>query len=246
MSTDRTRRIHIWSGPRNVSTALMYSFAQRSDTRVVDEPFYGHYLRVTDAVHPGTDEFIDQLDPDGERVIREVIFGECEAPLLVFKQMAHHRVSLSSDFLGATEHVFLIRDPRDMLPSLVHQIPNPTLRDTGLGDQSALWNELVALGIRPPVLDSRELLLDPEGVLRLLCDHLDIPFEPNMLEWEAGPRPEDGPWAPYWYHNVHRFTGFAPYRPKDVEVPAEQATLLEECLQHYEPLAAEALSTRTK
>jgi hypothetical protein len=229
-------RICLWSGPRNISTALMYSFAQRSDTRVVDEPLYGHYLRVSGVEHPGRDEVLAGMETAGEQVVERVILGPSDRPVLFMKQMAHHLVELDRAFLGETTNVLLIRNPRDVLMSLVNQIPEPRLVDTGIAVQSELYEQLQALGQEPPVVDSRELLLDPTAVLSELLERLGLPFEETMLEWSPGARPEDGIWAPHWYDNVHRSTGFAPYRPKMEAFPERLTGLLEECRPHYERL----------
>ena len=234
-------RICLWSGPRNISTALMYSFAQRSDTRVVDEPLYGHYLRVSGVEHPGRKEVLAAMETDGEKVVREVVLGPADRPVLFMKQMAHHLVKLDRDFLSRTVNILLIRNPRDVLMSLVHQIPQPRLADTGIGMQSELYDELRSLGQDPPVVDSRELLLDPRAVLVELLGRLGLPFEEAMLAWPPGVRPEDGVWAPHWYANVHRSTGFAPYRPRTSPFPGHLSTLLEECIPHYERLLEVAI-----
>lgn len=235
------RRICLWSGPRNVSTALMYSFAQRADTRVVDEPLYAHYLRVSGAVHPGGDAVLAAQDSDGERVVRDVILGSCDRPVLFLKQMAHHLTSLDRGFLDRTLNVLLIRDPREMLTSLMKNIPTPSIADTGLAVQTELLADLRSRGQDPPVLDGRLLLENPRGVLGALCDRMGIPFEESMLAWSAGARPEDGVWAPHWYARVHESTGFAPYRPKEERVPERFGSLLDECLGHYERLAEAAI-----
>ena len=236
-----TLRINLWSGPRNVSTALMYSFAQRSDTQVVDEPLYGHYLRVSQADHPGREEVIAAMVCDGERVVRELILGPVTKPVLFMKQMAHHLVEIDRGFLAETVNVFLIRDPVQMLPSLANNLRQPTLRDTGLAIQSELYRQLGELGQQPPVLDAKQLLLNPTVVLGELCQRLGIAFESAMLHWRAGARPEDGVWARYWYQNVHRSTGFEPYRPKQAPFPAALKPLLTECQPHYEFLASLAI-----
>ncbi|MDX1509320.1 MAG: hypothetical protein R3358_13625, partial [Woeseiaceae bacterium] len=201
-----TRAICLWSGPRNVSTALMYSFAQHPDVEVVDEPLYGHYLRVSGAPHPGRDEVIAAMDCDGDKVMRELLARQQANPAtrLFLKHMAHHLVDIDTAFLRDTCNVFLVRDPREMLPSLTVQLPQAQLADTGLQQQWQLFESLAAAGQSPAVLDSRELLLDPAGVLRQLCGHVGLPFCDSMLRWEAGPRREDGVWAPHWYHAVHR------------------------------------------
>lgn len=234
-------RINLWSGPRNVSTALMYAFAQRGDTTVVDEPLYGHYLRVSHAPHPGADEVMAHMRTDAQQVIDEVILGPAPHPVLFMKQMAHHLVELDRTFLGRTANVLLIRDPEEMLPSLAENLAVPTLRDTGLATQAALYDELVGLGQDPPVLDARQLLLDPRGVLTKLCDRLGIPFDAHMLAWPPGPRPEDGIWAKHWYQAVHRTTGFLPYTPKAVDFPDRLRPLLDDCRPYYTHLAQRAL-----
>jgi len=238
-------RISLWSGPRNVSTALMYSFAQRSDTCVVDEPLYAHYLRVSGADHPGREDVLASQDTDGERVVRDVILGPCPRPVLFCKQMAHHFVELDGGFLAQTAHVFLVREPADMLASLSQVLAAPTLRDTGLAMQTQLFARLAALGQDPPVLDSRRLLQDPRGVLSRLCARLGLPFEESMLSWKAGPRSEDGCWAPHWYAAVHRSTGFSPWvapaRPAQAGLRPDLLPLLATCRTHYEELLAHAL-----
>jgi hypothetical protein len=231
-------RVNVWSGPRNVSTALMYSFAQRADTRVVDEPLYAHYLRVTGADHPGRDQVLASQDNEGAAVVRDVILGPTDRPVLFLKQMAHHLVELDRGFLGQTRNVILTRDPEEMLTSLIENIPEPTLRDTGYAAQTTLLRELRALGQEPPVLVAHEILIDPRGVLTRLCDALGIAFDPAMLSWSPGARPEDGVWAGHWYANVHRSSGFQPYRKKAARVPEQLMPLLAECRRHYEELVS--------
>jgi hypothetical protein len=239
--TDLVIRINMWSGPRNVSTALMYSFAQRDDTRVVDEPLYGHYLRVSDAVHPGAEEVMAAMDTDGERVIRNVILGPCDRPVLFMKQMAHHLVDISTDFLAKTVNILLIRDPEQMLPSLARTLDRPTLRDAGLALQTDIYNELQQLGQEPPILDAKLLLDNPRSVLSQLCMRIGVNFQESMLQWPAGPIPEDGVWAKHWYHSVHTTSGFLPYQEKTDPFPPELEPLLAECRPHYELLAQHAI-----
>jgi hypothetical protein len=219
----------------------MYAFAQRSDTRVVDEPLYGHYLRVSGAEHPGRDEVMTAVDCDGERVVREVILGPCDRRVLFLKQMAHHLVGLDRGFLAATANVLLIRDPAEVLRSLRRQLATPRLEDTGIAAQSSLFDALRRGGEEPPVVDARELLLAPAVVLGRLCERLGIEPDAGMLSWPAGGRPEDGVWAPHWYANVHRSTGFQPYRPKSGEFPERLRPVLEEARPHYEDLLQYAL-----
>ena len=234
-------RLCVWSGPRNVSTALMYSFARRADTRVVDEPLYAHYLRTTGVEHPGREAVLAAQDDDGERVVREVVLGACDRPVLFLKQMAHHLEGLDWGFLDRTANVLLVRDPEEVLTSLLAVLPEPVLRDTGLPLQARLAAHLRGRGADPPVLDARRLLSDPRGVLSRLCARLGLPFDEAMLSWPAGPRPEDGVWAPHWYAGVHRSTGWQPWRPKSERVPPRLAPLLGEARALYAELLAGAL-----
>ena len=237
-----TNAICLWSGPRNVSTAIMYSFAQHDAVAVIDEPLYGHYLRVSGAEHPGRDDVIRAMNCDGDAVMREILEQQAANPSLrlFIKHMAHHLVDIDLGFLETTCNIFLIRDPREMLPSLTIQLPDAGLDDTGLKQQWELFSSLSDTGRSPAVLDSRELLLDPEGVLRLLCEFIDLPFSAAMLTWEAGARPEDGVWAPHWYDSVHESTGFAPYKPKS-SFPDRLLPLLDECQPWYDKLFAHAI-----
>jgi Sulfotransferase domain len=237
-------RISLWSGPRSVSTALMYAFAQRPDTAVVDEPLYAFYLARTGAPHQGREEVLAAQDADAERVVREVLLGPCERPVVFFKQMAHHLEGLERGFLARLANVLLVRDPLEMLPSLAVQLPDARLADTGLALQARLLDELRAMGQDPPVLDTRELLLDPAGVLGELCLRLGLEFDARMLRWSPGPRPEDGVWARHWYDGVHRSSGFGPYRRKRAPFPERLRPLYETCRPHYETLRAVAIRAR--
>lgn len=232
----------LWSGPRNVSTALMYSFAQRVDTLVVDEPLYGHYLRVSGAPHPGREEVLAAVDCDGAEVMRKLLEADYAADksILFMKQMAHHLVDIDRKFMDRVDNVFLIRDPEDMLPSLTAQLPDAGLADTGLATQWQLFQRLRNSGRHPIVVDARELLLDPASVLRQLCEVLEIRFDEGMLNWPAGGRREDGVWAKHWYHAVHQSTGFLGYKGKG-SIPQSLRPLLNECGPYYDKLYAQAI-----
>ena len=238
------KAICLWSGPRNVSTALMYSFAQRSDTRVVDEPLYGHFLRVSGTIHPGREQVLATVNCDGDAVMRELLATEGDRDILFMKLMAHHLVDVDQSFMQKTENIFLIRDPQQMLPSLTIQMPHAQLWDTGLETQWHLYKELLDSGQQPAVLDSRELLLDPGAVLWKLCAHLKIPYTDDMLSWPAGGRPEDGIWAPHWYHAIHKSTGFSAYVAKD-NFPERLEPLLAECKPWYDKLFEHAIRAGT-
>jgi hypothetical protein len=239
-----TIRINLWSGPRNVSTALMYSFRQRADTRVVDEPLYAFYLAPTSARsdHPMTAEILASMSTDAGTVADTVICGPTDRPVLFFKQMAHHLVDgVPSRVLTECANVLLIRDPMEVLTTIVHQLPEPTMTDIGIARQLELLRELRDLGQDPPVLDAKRLLDDPEGVLTRLCASLGIPWDPAMLSWPAGPKPEDGVWAPAWYANAHLTTGFLPHRARIEPVPARVAALAVEATAIYRELLPLAL-----
>ncbi len=218
----------------------MYSFAQRADTRVVDEPLYAHYLRVSGAEHPGRADVLRAQDQEGERVVRDLMLAGVDRDVHFQKQMAHHLMELDWGFLERTCNVLLVRDPREMLPSFAVNIERPTLHDTGLALQTRLLEHLQGLGQEPAVLDARILLEDPRGVLRRLGEHISIPWDESMLTWNAGAPPEHGVWARHWYTSVHASTGFAPYRPKTAPLAADLEPVLAECLPHYEVLLAQA------
>ncbi|PWN07274.1 sulfotransferase family protein [Rhodohalobacter mucosus] len=237
-------RISLWSGPRNISTALMYSFAQRSDTTVVDEPLYAHYLTTTDAhtYHPGAEEVIASQEPDGEKVVKQILFGAYETPVVFFKNMTHHLAGLDWEFLKKTKNLILTRDPADMLPSYTKQVEKPTMRDVGYEMHLELIRFLKKNSQPFHIIDSKAVLMNPESELTAVCDFLGIPFERGMLSWRAGPRPEDGVWAKYWYHNVHKSIGFQPYQPREEEIPLELKPLYIECRRAYEKILSHALN----
>ena len=238
-----TIRICLWSGPRNISTALMYSFAQRSDTIVFDEPFYAHYLSKSPAreYHPGAEEVIATMENEGQKVVEEVILGQYDHPVVFFKMMTHHLKPSEWGFLDQTVNIILTRDPVEMLPSYAKNVTMPTLHDVGYAYNLELMEYLCSCGQTPPILDSKQTLLNPRGVLSKLCQQIGIPFEEAMLSWQPGTRPEDGTWAKYWYHSLHRSTGFQPYRPKSTPFPEHLRPLLAECQPYYEKLVREAI-----
>jgi hypothetical protein len=242
MSTE-VIRICLWSGPRNISTALMYSFAQRNDTVVYDEPLYAHYLSKNPAreYHPGAEEVIATMENDGEKVVRELILGDHPRSVAFFKHMTHHIFNLDPGFLSKTSNVLLTRDPIDMLPSFAKRIENLSLEDVGYKFHLALLNKLRSLGQDPPVLDSKQVLLNPRKVLGELCERIGILFQDSMLSWEAGARPEDGSWAKYWYKAVHESTGFMKYNQRHEPFPEMLRPLLEECRPYYEQLSTLAI-----
>lgn len=236
-------RISVWSSPRNISTALMYAFAQRPDTRVFDEPLYAAYLSSGKATidHPGHDEIIASQNSNADQVIQQVLMGDYQEEVLFFKQMTHHLAGLPMNFLLPFQNVLLIRDPRRIIASFAKVIPNPGIDDVGIARQLELFQFLQNHQQAALVVDAKDLLLDPARVLQLLCEQLQIPFYPEMLKWEPGPRPEDGVWAPHWYANVHQSSGFIPYEEKPVTLSPPLEALAQNCQPYYEVLKSYAL-----
>lgn len=241
MPTDN-KRICLWSGPRNISTTLMYSFAQRKDTQVFDEPLYAHYLANTHAkeYHPGAKDILNTMENDGKKVI-DMMMEVHESPVLFFKQMTHHLLDLDRSFMKDVYNVILTRDPVDMLPSYAEVINNPTIDDVGYALHVELLEHFKKNDIRPIVLDSKKVLENPAQVLAKLCEQIDIPFDENMLHWEAKARPEDGIWAPYWYKSIHNSTQYMKYQSKTAPFPEKLKPLLEESKPYYKQLLKLAL-----
>jgi len=237
--------VAMWSGPRNVSTALMRSFGSRSDTVVVDEPLYAFYLRETGLEHPGREEILARHEAEWERVV-EALTAPLPAGRSVAyqKHMAHHLLpGVDTGWLAGFRQAFLIREPRAMIASLDKVLAwTPRLEDTGLPQQVRLFEELERrTGEAPPVVEARDLLADPPGILAALCARLGLEFEPAMLSWEPGPRETDGCWGPRWYANTWQSTGFAPPRDERSELRSELEPLLEAALPLYETLRAHRL-----
>lgn len=243
MESNNIKRISIWSGPRNISTALMYSFAQRADTKVFDEPLYAYYLRHSNAreYHPGAESILKTMENDGTKVI-DMMLSYSDKPVLFFKNMTHHLLDLDRTFMKQMTNVILTRDPKEMLPSFSKVIKAPTLEDVGYKMHVDLIKYFEDNSISYVVLDAKNVLLNPEGVLRQLCNHIKIPFDDNMLQWESQQLPEDGIWAKYWYENVHKSSKFIAYKPKTDVFPEDLKPLLEECLPFYQQLSEIALS----
>jgi hypothetical protein len=234
------RRIAMWSGPRNMSTAMMRSFGSRSDTFVSDEPFYGCFLKAAGADHPMRDEVIAAMDCDW-RSVMESLRGPVPDGSSVWyqKQMWHHMVGPigHDDFAGFT-HAFLIREPERMIASYLRQRERAAFADFGLERQAEFFElEADRLGRAPPVVDANDVLADPAGVLSKLCEALDIPWDPVMLHWAPGRRATDGPWAPHWYAAVEASTGFGAPETEAIDLPGEARRVADECRPYYERLA---------
>jgi hypothetical protein len=234
-----TVRIAMWSGPRNISTAMMRAFENRGDCAVVDEPFYAHYLERTGLDHPGRDEVIEAGETDWRRV-EATLTGPVPGDKAVFyqKHMTHHMLPhIGHAWFDKVIHVFLIRDPREVLASYLKSRPHAAVEDIGVLQEAALYDEIAArTGHMPPVIDADEFLKEPEAHLRALCTLLQIPFTPRMLHWAAGPRSSDGIWAPYWYDAVLKSTGFEPWRPRDIAQADDHRDVIAACMPAYQTL----------
>lgn len=244
-----TLRIAMWSGPRNISTAMMRAFENRPDTAVADEPFYAAYLAATGLDHPMRDEVLASQPTDWGAVIQSLT-GEAPGARPVFyqKHMTHHMLpGVDLAWTAACRNAFLIRDPARVLASYSVKRGEVTLADIGVERQGELFDrEADRLGRAPPVIEGRDILADPPGALSALCAALDLPFDPAMLAWPAGRRDSDGVWAPAWYDAVERSTGFGP--PPDEDAPPALSDNLrrtaDQARPYYERLAAFRLSSR--
>jgi hypothetical protein len=233
-------RVAMWSGPRNISTAMMRAFENRPDTVVVDEPLYAAYLARTGIEHPAREAVMASQPTDLERAIAAL-----SAPLPAgrrvhyAKHMAHH-VSREMDLRWtlAFRNVLLIRDPVEVVASYVRARERCEPEDIGLPQQGWLVELWDARGVEVPVIDAGAFLRAPEAHLRWLCDWLEIPFTERMLSWPAGPRASDGVWAPHWYSAVWRSTGFAPWRPREAVLSDHDAAVAEACRPGYDALYA--------
>ncbi len=233
----------MWSGPRNISTAMMRAWGNRPDTIVCDEPFYAYYLQRTGLAHPGADEVIRHHETDWRKTMVQLADLPVSKPIYYQKHMAHHMLpEMDRAWLDRVANAFLIREPREMLLSLVKNVPQPTLADTGLSQQEEIFDQVSQRsGSVPPVIDARDVLEDPPGVLSRLCARLGVPFLDCMLSWPAGSRETDGIWAKHWYEAVEKSTGFERYRPRTGELRPDLMPLLRRCEETYAHLYAHRL-----
>lgn len=234
--------INLISGPRNLSTALMYSFAQREDMTVLDEPFYGYYLQNAslEIEHPSQKEILQTMELNEEKVIENINSLRKQKNVFV-KGMAHHYLTDSPNFILNWENVILIRHPKKLIASFSKVIHTPTLNDIGIKKASELFLFLKKNGKTPIVIDSDELLKNPRNYLKKLCNLLGIPFSEKMLRWKKGGIPEDGLWAKHWYKNVHNSEGFVVQKSSSQPLPNHLEPLLEEALPYYEILKSNIL-----
>lgn len=233
-------RIAMWSGPRNISTAMMRAWGNRPDTAVIDEPFYAYYLERTGKEHPVAAEVIAAGETNWRKAVRHLTDEPIPGgkPVFFQKQMTHHLLpEINRDWIADLTNCFLIRDPQEVILSYIKKNPEPALEDLGFVQQCELF-EFVRDRNRttPPVVDARDVLENPERSLRLLCDAVGVPFDKAMLSWPPGLRETDGIWAKHWYDAVAKSTSFEPYKPREGRVPDSLTEVYGRCRQCYEEL----------
>lgn len=237
-------RIAMWSGPRNISTAMMRAWGNRSDTVVIDEPFYAYYLKATGKNHPGAEEIIATGETDWRKVAAQMAGPVPKGKRVFFqKQMTHHLLpEVDRQWLDEVTNCFLIRDPREVILSYLKRRQDPTLEDLGFIQQADIFDFVrERTKTAPIVIDAKDVLENPERVLRLICGAVDVEFEKSMLSWPAGLRETDGIWAKHWYDDVARSTSFQPYEAREGIVPDRLREIYEECLICYERLHEQRL-----
>jgi hypothetical protein len=221
----------------------MYSFGNRADTAIVDEPFYAYYLSNFDVDHPGANDILSSMSSNPEKVIQDVLLADRQEEYLFAKNMAHHMDGYDYSYSYECRNVFLIRDPKRLITSFAKVITNPVANDVGLRREAEIYNEIKTKGkFDPVVIDSGELLLNPEKVLSEVCNQLSIPFDKAMLNWKAGARKEDGTWAKYWYNSVHKSTRFVQtQKNEDATLDDRLIPVYEEVLPFYNQLFEKAI-----
>ncbi len=234
-----TIRIAMWSGPRNISTAMMRAFENRPDTEVWDEPFYGHYLHKTGIPHPGADEVIADQGTDWQDIARRCLGNPPGGSAIFYqKQMTMHLLpDMDRDWIRGLTNCFLIRRPDQVVASYGRVRPEVTFEDVGFRQQAELFDYVIkTTATMPLVIDSRDFLMNPEGMLQAMCEQLGIPFRSEMISWPPGERESDGVWGKYWYDSVWQSTTFEPYREKNPELSPELRAIAEEAEPFYQVL----------
>ena len=232
-------RIAMWSGPRNISTAMMRSWGNRVDTIVVDEPFYAFYLKATGKKHPGAEEVIAHGETDWRKVVEQLTSPVPGGKRVYFqKQMTHHLLpKIDRQWIVDLTNCFLIRNPREVILSYIKRNPEPALEDLGFVQQAEIFDFVrEQTGKTPPVIDAHDVLENPRKILELLCGAVGVEFDKAMLSWPPRLRETDGVWAKYWYDEVARSTSFQPYRPKNEPLPDPFREIYARCRECYERL----------
>lgn len=236
-----TRRIAMWSGPRNLSTAMMRAFSSRPDCAVSDEPFYAAYLAATGIIHPMNAEVLASQKQDPQRVATDML-GPVPSgkPVWYQKHMAHHMIDgFPLDWMDDVTNVFLLRSPERVLASYAQKREDVTLRDIGFAEQATLFDRVAdRTGQAPVVVDSEDVRRDPRSTLSALCAAIELDFTEAMLSWPKGQHPDDGVWAPHWYGAIFDSAGFAPPDDKPVALPHHLRDIADQARPFYEKMAA--------
>ncbi|MEO8440605.1 MAG: HAD family hydrolase [Spartobacteria bacterium] len=232
-------RLAMWSGPRNISTAMLRSWGNRADTVVVDEPLYAYYLARTGKEHPVAAEVVAQGEKDWRKVVAHLTNDSPGGKTIFYqKQMTHHLLpEVEREWLAFLTNCFLIRDPAEVIVSYIRKNDDPALEDLGFVQQADIFEWVQGQTRRiPPVIDAVDVLRDPERLFRLLCDAVGVSFDRAMLSWPPGLRETDGVWAKHWYGEVALSTSFQPYEEKSVSVPDRLREIHARCRECYERL----------
>ena len=228
----------MWSGPRNISTAMMYAFGNRVDCEAWDEPFYGYSLKAKGNDHPMRDEIMSAMETDWDKLVLKCI-TPASKPLLYQKHMTHHMpMDRDLGFIHTFTNAFLIRDPAKVLASYAQKWADVDLLAIGVVQQLEIFDRVAQrLGHAPPVIDSDDILANPEVMLRKLCESCKIAFDANMLKWDNGPKPFDGVWAPHWYNAAWASTGFATSKKSEVVLPPELQKIADMAQTFFEQIS---------
>ncbi len=232
-------RIAMWSGPRNLSTAMMYSFGNRADFAAWDEPFYAPYLHATGIEHPMSAEIIESHETDPTIVAQKCLGSIPDGkPHFYMKHMPHHMITgFPMDWAKGCVNIHLIRHPARVAASYAQKRDEMTLEDIGFGQQHALHKSIGGL-----IVDSADIRLNPEGMLRAICDKIELPFDEAMLNWPTGPKAFDGVWAQHWYNAVHKSSGFAGPEGELPILSGKAAEIVEQALPSFEALERHKLT----
>ena len=236
-------QLAMWSGPRNLSTAMMYAFASRSDFSAVDEPFYAAYLNLTGLQHPMRDQILQAQPQDPHQVVDSLLGPDPEGcPNVYHKHMTQHMIeAIPRDWMLKVTNVFLIRHPARVVASFAKKYPDPKIEDIGFHQQADLFRYLVENGQKPIVINSADIRSNPEQKLRDLCGALGLEFDEKMLKWTKGGQSCDGVWAPHWYGAVHNSTGFDAAEGPLPILSGRLSELVDQSLKSYEELAQYSL-----
>lgn len=233
-----TLKIAMWSGPRNISTAMMRSWENRADTQVVDEPFYAYYLAQTKADHPMAKDVLASQPNSWQEVSEQLSQDQYRNNIFYQKHMTHHMLdNIDLTWTKKLRHCFLIRNPLFVINSYVKKMPSVSTEDIGIKRQLELYQQITDItGQNIPIIDSKDVLINPRGILSKLCENLGINFDENMLSWPKGKRSSDGVWAEHWYENVEASNSFSPYQEPSIKLSIEQMQLAQENDNYYQQL----------